>query len=251
METVRRRVVMDHELAGRGGLGFCSCRFGVATSNSRSLVLEGCSTVGRELPLDGESVGRRAPEHSTARWQPLQASFGQPGRLSDKALASCGDLLGVGWTRTTRCPCWARNGLLEEGKRELWIKKGQVQLRFAPGGRVLATSEQRRDGWRMQEPHDYTIRPAARLSGVHGNGKGGFRYAPFGSSRGIRPICRPHLWYVCRFVCGCGCRVERWEYTVLVGRTRLEVWEACKYLSGDLLNERRGPAAVKARASPG
>ena len=103
---------------------------------------------------------------------------------------------GWGWTRTTRCPCWAREGTLEEGKWELWIKKGQVQLRFAPGGRVLATKEQHGDGWQMQEPHDYTIRPAARLSGVHGNGKGGFRYAPFGSSRGVRLIFRPHLWYV-------------------------------------------------------
>ncbi len=100
LETVRRRAAMDHELAGRGGLGFCCCSFGVATSNSRPLVLGGCSTVGRELPLDEESVGRvewagaRAQHH--ARWQPIQASFGQLGRLSDKPWRAAAISLGVG-----------------------------------------------------------------------------------------------------------------------------------------------------------
>ena len=144
----------------------------------------------------------RAPEHSTTR---AGSRYKQALGSSGGSLTSLGELRrspwGWGWTRTTRCPCWARNGLLEEGKRELWVKKGQAQLRSAPGGRVLATTEQRCDGWQMQEPHDYTIRPAARPSGVHGNRKGGFRYAPFGSSRGVRPLCRPHLWYVGKSVC--------------------------------------------------
>ena len=104
---------MDHELAGRGGLGFCCCRFGVATSNSRSLVLEGCSTVDRELPLAGSG---RAPEHSTARWQPLQASFGQLGRLSDKAWRAAAISLGLGLDEDDEVSVLGERGNAGRGK---------------------------------------------------------------------------------------------------------------------------------------
>lgn len=133
---------------------------------------------------------------------------------------------GWGWTRTTRCPCWAREGTLEEGKWELWIKKGQVQLRFAPGGRVLATKEQTAQR-RLADAgaprlHDPTCSSSVRCSrererrvSVRSFWKLSRCQADISSAS---VVCK-----VCRYVCGCGCCVERWEYTVFVGRSRLQV----------------------------
>ena len=58
----------------------------------------------------------RAPEHSTARWQPLQASFGQLGRLSDKAWRAAAISLGLGLDEDDEVSVLGERGNAGRGK---------------------------------------------------------------------------------------------------------------------------------------
>ncbi len=123
--------------------------------------------------LDGWSG--RAPEHSTTRWQPLQASFGQPGRLSDKALASCGDLLGGGVGRGRRgvrvgreMDCWKR----ENGNYGLRKDKSSCGLPLAAASLQRANSAETAGGCRSPTITRSDLQLVCQVS--TGTGKAGF-----------------------------------------------------------------------------